>query len=254
MNFYYETKFLEGVRSRRNFFGIKTGVKIPTIDLISIGIVSEDGREYYSISSDFDIKEAWNSYDEKVEVMSGDMRNIFPEGRKYRDYWTRENILRPIFVELYKLSINDKCYINNHFGSVGGGFTYAHFCKLVKYYGKSKELIALEVEMFLNWHKNIGVKFSFDRTYDFDIRLYSYCSSYQHVVLCSLFGKMKNLPEGFPAYTRDVNYMLDEKKAWIENDIEDQSGYPERESKSRRTALADALWNKKLYKFLKKIN
>ena len=37
----------------------------PTIDLISIGIVSSDGSEYYAISKDFNLKEAWNRVDEK---------------------------------------------------------------------------------------------------------------------------------------------------------------------------------------------
>ena len=34
---------------------------IDTIELISIGIVSEENREYYAISKDFDIKNAWNN-------------------------------------------------------------------------------------------------------------------------------------------------------------------------------------------------
>ena len=34
-----------------------------TIQPISVGIVAEDGREYYAISKEFNLKEAWNRYD-----------------------------------------------------------------------------------------------------------------------------------------------------------------------------------------------
>ena len=34
-----------------------------TIQPISVGIVAEDGREYYTISKEFNLREAWNRYD-----------------------------------------------------------------------------------------------------------------------------------------------------------------------------------------------
>jgi len=43
MKYFYDTEFIEDGK---------------TIDLISIGMVSEDGREYYAISTDFDPKKA----------------------------------------------------------------------------------------------------------------------------------------------------------------------------------------------------
>jgi hypothetical protein len=46
MNYYLDTEFIEGQQSLR-LFGPTT---FPTIDLISIGIVSQDGREYYAVS------------------------------------------------------------------------------------------------------------------------------------------------------------------------------------------------------------
>ena len=76
MRYYLDTEFLEG--TQKSFFG-KTK---PIIDLISIGIVSEGGREYYAISKDFNLKEAWNRYDIVTEQVYGDLRNIFPEGSK----------------------------------------------------------------------------------------------------------------------------------------------------------------------------
>ncbi len=59
MKYFYDCEFLEGTQKTW------TGVSLPTIDLISIGIVSEDDRKYYAISKDFNLKEAWNRYDLK---------------------------------------------------------------------------------------------------------------------------------------------------------------------------------------------
>ena len=66
MKYFLDTEFIEG--NQKRFFG-KTK---PTIDLISIGMVAEDGREYYAISKDFNLKEAWNRYDIVTEQVYGD--------------------------------------------------------------------------------------------------------------------------------------------------------------------------------------
>ena len=58
MKYFIDTEFLEG--PQKGWFGKTTK---PTIDLISVGIVCEDGREYYAISKDFNLKEAWNRCD-----------------------------------------------------------------------------------------------------------------------------------------------------------------------------------------------
>jgi hypothetical protein len=49
-----DTEFIEGQQSLR-LFGIPTK-SLPTIDLISIGIVSQDGREYYAVSKTLILK------------------------------------------------------------------------------------------------------------------------------------------------------------------------------------------------------
>ena len=55
MKYFYDTEFLEGTQKKRWW---NIGKQKPTIDLISIGVVCEDGREYYAISKDFNLKEA----------------------------------------------------------------------------------------------------------------------------------------------------------------------------------------------------
>lgn len=55
MKFFYDTEFVED------------GV---TIDLVSIGIVAEDGREYYAVSSEFDLP--------KFQARPWMMENVWP--------------------------------------------------------------------------------------------------------------------------------------------------------------------------------
>ena len=90
MKYFLDTEFLEG--TQKKWFGETK----PTLDLISIGIVAEDGREYYAISKDFNLKEAWNRYDlVKYEFRDCGMTPIYK-----KVYWIRENVLKPIFIEL----------------------------------------------------------------------------------------------------------------------------------------------------------
>ena len=78
MKYFLDKEFIEG--TQKSIFNTK-----PTIDLISIGIVAEDGREYYSISKDFNLKEAWNRYDCNI--------NIITKKEGLRTYWIRDNVL-----------------------------------------------------------------------------------------------------------------------------------------------------------------
>ena len=261
----------------------------PTIDLISIAFVSDDDREYYAISKDFNLKEAWNRYDEKVEIVYGDMRNRFPEGRKYKDYWIRENVLFPIYYELCLkdngVSVHEYGNYNNFVGAIKSSnnykYVYKNLKRLIAKYGKSNKQIAEEVKTFIynSYERNT---FRQDLKNN-PINLFGYYSSYDHVCLSWLYGKMINLPDSFPMYTIDLKQMLDEKVnklgwelnrnisnsytklinvvvgerchdkdrlATFEeklNKIKSLDEYP-KETNSHN-ALADARWNKKLHQF-----
>lgn len=253
-NFYYDCEFLEGKQDKK-LLGIKYGETKPTIDLISIGIVSEDNKEYYAISKDFNLKEAWNRYD--LEIQSGDMRNIFPEGRKV--YWIRDNVLKPIFIEwLYQGHLKAKLPLpelkNNQ-------FTYRRFKKFLKYFGKTNKQIAQEVFAFISVDtltlekaKHYNVKYE-------NINLYGYYSAYDHVCFSWLFGKMIDLPNGFPMYTRDLKQELDRKNILQAeqkrlgftdlSDLKMHIKYPKQ--KNEHSSIFDARWNKELHEFLKTI-
>lgn len=241
MDYYLDTEFLEG--SQKKLFG-KTK---PTIDLISIGIVSEDDREYYAISKDFNLKEAWNRYD--LDHGSGDQRNRPPR----KIYWIRENILKPIFKELWY----EKCHLQN-LHHVTNDFTYKNLKKLISLYGKTNKQIASEVFDFTGTYQDSG------GLTDNNKQFYGYYADYDWVVFAWLFGKMIDLPEGFPMYCKDLKQLLDEKilsnyteevriKGFKENLkwVKKLDIYPKQEDE--HNALSDARWNKKLHEFIKEL-
>ncbi len=204
MNYYYDCEFLEGTQDRM-IMGMRIGKTKPTIDLISIGIVSEDEREYYAISKDFNLKEAWNRYDIAEQTMFEKQHGL---SRKI--YWIRENVLKPIF---YKWKNKD---INFH----EIDFTYKEFKKLLKKYGKSNKQIAEEICQFIDarWIEEGNYSKGFIYPGDTstkevkttNVQFYGYYSDYDHVALCWLFGKMIDLPKGFPMYTIDLQQMKDD--------------------------------------------
>lgn len=273
---YYDCEFIEGSQTKR-FFGMNVGATKPTIDLISIGMVREDGQEYYAISKDFNLKEAWNRYDIKTEKVYGDTRNIFPEGRKKKVYWIRENVLLPIWRELV-IKSEDEWFAYSSEGEykeflkeVRSGdcdykFTYKSLKKLIEKYGKTNKDIAEEVQTFCLFSKISIDNIKRITPIISKLELYGYYSAYDHIALCWLFGKMIDLPKGFPMYTIDLKQMFDGKqKKWerlFENkkdhtilqfytDLKKHDFYPKQENE--HNALADARWNKKLHEFLENL-
>lgn len=235
MNYYYDCEFLEGKQTHNEtifeFWIGKKRPSQPTIDMISIGIVSEDGREYYAISKDFNLKEAWNRY--QTRTCHGDRNNA-----DSREYWIRENVLRPIFEEFFPPLSQQ---------NVNKEFTYSNMKWVLERYGKTNKQIATDIVNF-TW----GDKY-----------FYGYYSAYDHVVLCWLFGKMIDLPKGFPMYTIDLKQELDRKVKSAGNCSTDESfqlhlrcckklpGYPKQETE--HNALSDARWNKGLHEFINKL-
>lgn len=268
---YYDLEFLEGKQDER-IFGIKTGRKTkPTIDIISVGMVDGDGREYYAISKDFNLKEAWNRWDGEYHEQSGFAKSYsYPPVKKY---WIRDNVLRLIWDELKHAHV-----LKEHLYPVGEKFTYKSLKKLIEIYGKPNQLIAQEVEAFCLIEKHIDGTPETGTVTEFrsECELYGYYSAYDHVALCWLFGKMIDLPKGFPMFTIDLKQKLDERaynfsqnKNGLPSPFEKEKNlysgsqadfnqslnfikkhpeYPKQENE--HNALADARWNKKLHEFL----
>jgi len=294
----------------------------PTIDLISIGIVCEEPddkdnlircrkegsvrinigrpdtidpmehdisypkkqREYYAISKDFNLKEAWYRYD-LVK------KNRFQtDNATYYDkvYWIRDNLLKPIYKELHD---KENLYARQAFRRANVyiketefKFTYKNLKRLIDKYGKTNKQIADDIICFCNpdfynkYKSFIGKLHSDDKPI-----FYGYYSDCDWVVFCQLFGKMIDLPKGFPMYCIDLKQTLDEKVLSLTHDqfnklecgsckhdvlsylrdtnridlnfrlelIKKHPNYPKKTNE--HNALSDAKWTYKLYKFLNNI-
>ena len=260
MKYYLDTEFIEGPQ-RRRFLGIHYANTKPTIDLISIGIVAEDGREYYEISKDFNLKEAWNRYQLEPDNKVGARIGCLPNQKKV--YWIRGNVLKPIFDELILKESNEvfDSYERQFLFNVskdcipvcGNDFTYKNFKALINKYGKTNNEIAEEIVSFTrNYSENKNE--IWDKP-----EFYAYYADYDWVVFCWIFGKMIDLPKGFPWYCRDLKQILDEKQSeLIKNhgninvvQIKEFDGYPKQTNE--HNALDDARWNKALHNFLDNI-
>lgn len=221
-----------------------------TIDLISIGIVSEDGREYYAISKDFNLKEAWNRY--QMKQVYGDARNRYPYGVK--EYWIRENVLRPIFDEFIQKEYDLVEKMNRmgvpNSGEVKDKFTYRRFKKLLNKYGKTNKEIAEEIKTFVYSEGKIS-KHRKQNQYSLtsNPKFYAYFADYDWVVFCWLFGKMIDLPKGFPKFCLDIQQLI------IENNINKSELLKYVPQINSHNAIQDAIWNKNAYNWIKgKIN
>lgn len=117
MKFWFDTEFVED------------GV---TIDLLSIGIVAEDGREFYA------------------EIREADHSKACP--------WVRENVLPHLT------------------GDTKSRLWVA--CQIIEFVGPAPE--------FWAWY-----------------------GAYDWVALCQLYGRMVNLPKGWPMFVRDVRQLID---------------------------------------------
>jgi 3' exoribonuclease, RNase T-like len=137
-----------------------------TIELISIGIVCEDGREYYGINLDCDLSKANDWVKENVIAQ---LPPVFEEPRENetllqhfdRNHWKRKNVL---------------------------------VAEVAFFLGAERlDPITKEPAPFGNYYEL--------REDAPKPELWGYYSAYDHIVLCQLFGTMMDLPKGFPMYT-----------------------------------------------------
>lgn len=215
MKYFLDTEFIEG--TQKTIFN-KTK---PTIDLISIGIVCEDGREYYAISKDFNLKEAWNRE------------------------WIKDNILFPIFKELVNLEFE-----KDFLAFLEYSFNKKDFKTLLNKYGKTNKQIAIEILDFINTNGTLihRANQNQENIVFQDIieqygkpEFYGYYSDYDWVVFCWLFGKMIDLPNGFPMYCIDLKQQIEEYN------VDKEQLLKEVPQENIHNSLEDARWNYKAY-------
>lgn len=240
MKYYLDTEFIEGFH--KPLFGKKRHF----IDLISIGIVADDGREYYAISNEFNPKDADDWVKENVIAKLPERHvNFYDSPRMRADslLWkSNKRIAEDIFNFINPdLGFHVSAYNNSELKE--GGRLDSHF----------------------NEHNVTAI----GELYVAQPEFYAYYADYDWIVFCSLFGRMIDLPKGFPMYCRDLKQILDEKaveiypnptmyhKAGLLDTLEDRlnwiksrDDYPKQENE--HSALDDARWNKKLHEFLTK--
>lgn len=235
MKYFLDTEFIEGFK--KPIFGKRRHF----IDLISIGIVCEDGRKFSAISSEYNAADA--------------------------NQWVCQNVIAP----LYTSTVNGDARRN------------VNAYNFNKHYGmKNTEILSGLLEFLGCWRDQ-----HFWRAPE-GIEIYGYYADYDWVLFCSLFGRMIDLPKGFPMYCRDLKQIFDERAESINQiqlskmlvygtnwqavgelpkkiiNIDDyplsskiellktQPGYPVIENE--HNAIDDAKWNYELYKFLKPLN
>ncbi len=255
MKYFLDTEFLEGPQTKR-FAGIPYGKTKPTIDLISIALVAEDEREYYAISKDFNLREAWDRWQPKGFIKADGSLSK----KVIKEYWIRENVLKHLF--------------DNHIAEKFQPKTFNEFKKLINEFGKTNAEIAREIKQFI--YTCEGVEFIRNdiaghiehysyAPLDTNPEFYAYYADYDWVVFCWLFGLMIELPKGFPKYCRDLKQVLDSKAVnglipytndgkeftWTLANIENFPNYPKQVDE--HNALADARWGFELFKFLEKL-
>lgn len=157
MRYFIDTEFIEDGK---------------TIDLISIGIVANDGRLYYAESTEVDWSKA--------------------------DPWIKNNVIPDL--------------------KAGGTL-------------RDKKQIKEEILNFCDFDKYGKPEF------------WAYYADYDWIVFCQLFGKMIDLPRGYPMYCRDLKQliaMLGNPKVPL---------YYE-----KHNALSDALWVRNTFESLREQN
>jgi hypothetical protein len=239
MKYFFDTEFHEHKKPVK-FLGI-TIAKVWTIDLISIGIVAEDGRTYYAINRDLNLKHAKKNKWLKANVLDKlpAKQELYPPFGSPR-LW--QESMRWLPMAQIKQEVIDFC----------GGKPQSD---------------------------DFGNSFYEYKNNDFP-EFYGYYGSYDWVVFCWLFGTMMELPNDFPMYIKDLKQMLDEwvnKQDWYygrdcwsntgSKDLQEKdrpATFEEKLSKVKKldtypkqdnehNALDDAQWNFKLFKFLETV-
>ena len=273
MDIYMDLEFLEGTQAKK-FLGIKYGETKPTIDLISIGLVNDADRSLYMISNEFNLEEAWNRYEEKININFNPHREECHYNPMYiKEYWIRDNVLKTLFKSI--------CSDNG----LDLEFDYINLSTLISIYGETNQNIKKAVVDFCDRKvtKLVSVKgeeigdvlwflekdsyveewckdhpgFT-DETNEKETphNFYTYYGSYDWVCFCWLFGRMIDLPNNFPIYTKDLKHMLDDLfknkesdnfEEWLK-DIKKDENFPK--ASNEHDALSDAKWNKRLHRFI----
>lgn len=214
MKLFFDTEFIECVK-QRTFLGVNIGRPVPTIDLLSIGLVRQDGVSFESLNAEAELDYAW------------------------KHEFVRENVL----AKIYEQHLHGD--MRNHYR-----FSLATMRWVFRRWGMSRADLATNLARLAGAYRNIGtggMPLSWQR-YDEGHRYYvhapefwAYYADYDWVAWCQLFGSMNDLPVGLPKFCADLHQRR--LSLGISND-EKRDLCPD--WASEHSALSDAKWNYQL--------
>lgn len=199
---FYDTEFLEDGR---------------TIELISIGLITDDGRSYYAVNGDLD------DTSRRDPDLRGGYIGKTPWERIVEHDWLVRNVVPHL-----PLVGRPTATLGGIFGGRANvrGARLDHTDSNVK----PRQVIANEVRDFI---QAAGT----------DVELWAWYGAYDHVALCQLWGRMIDLPDGVPMYTNDLRQ--EQHRLGI-----DSTDMPKQADGGEHNALADATHNRDVARFL----
>jgi len=215
---FFDTEFIE---TNGVFFdNMGNKVILPILELISIGMIDQNGKEYYAVSKDFDYNRAYNDNWIRENVLI----NLFPQSYIDKDLLNKygkcnANIADDIKDYIYEPILCDKC--NSHMTY----FEQTYWCE-DNNCGNCKDLDDVE----------------------FNIEFLAYCGATDFTNLYRIFDtKLLNIPKHFPWYFTDIRYLVDkhcDDHGITRKQLKNHHMYPK--NNKEHNALDDAIWNKKL--------
>lgn len=259
MKYFLDTEFIEG------FHKPLFGKRRHHIDLISLGMVSEDGVEKHFVSHDFNPHDA--------------------------NEWVQRNVLTTLYEDLVKQDWNWHKYSDPAWDPFPHRYTPKRLKRLLKvsYQTMGNQTMTEYIKKFVDGGPTLDLrsglwpdekelaKHNPDKNGHAQPEFYGYYCDYDWVLFCSLFGTMMDLPKGFPMYCRDTKQMLDElaesmtEAQLFENiDFKTQESFTDAQTirskpellkmhrdypkqSNEHNALADARWIRDLYNFIQNV-
>jgi len=144
-----------------------------TIDLISIALVAEDGREYYACSQEAELH----------RVSPWLRENVLPKLPPYDGHLAQslELSMTRLWKPRAEIASDIVLFTGGTYTHVGNGF-------------KSSDLV----------HRPAWLPTKDDES---KISFFGYYCDYDWVVLCQLYGTMMGLPKQFPKYCKDLKQL-----------------------------------------------
>jgi len=308
MKYFLDTKFHEYNKNIK-LFG-KQIKQTPTLELISIGIVSETRTRTISVPNEYtnigvtnskltaDTNDScnWNTWEYALPIGEYSITSIKDNQVKlnyfttyyaicnefnlkdaWEDLWLRNNVLISIYQGLKLNDIRNSdigketLHIDFNDWTEFPKIYYKDLKQLINKYGKSSNQISTEIESFLGT-ENVETKFgTIEKKYPNErAQFYGYYNTTDWMLFYRLFDtKLLNLPPNINWTCFDLKQDLDMIVQYKANAIDKQSdsvpskqtfdsvlyeiksspNYPTQYNEHK--SIDDAVWNKKLYTFLK---